>query len=303
MDETSTTVLGAEMSKAPVFCPWGFLNEEGIQNTGSAEPREQQQAEIDHGDGNKSNKETESLQKRMIPRQKMIWRQWPKWRKQFDSQGQVHDMRQQEGREKGRRPGTYRKPIARGIATDERIQKTSISLSSLLAACGSLGKLHKDLFGNAGLRKSYGIGSNRFFSIWKERNKVQFDGKKPKLGNRKVVCRLTDRESLVGCKEFALGMSLDLVAAEAQHASEMVQNSVTSLFTDDDALKDLCDHFLQADPNEDNDLNALGILASTGALVREVKKESTSVACSFMVVLFEQGLDFGLFMNIRERLV
>ncbi|KAF9617121.1 hypothetical protein IFM89_034171 [Coptis chinensis] len=52
---------------------------------------------------------------------------------------------------------------------------------------------------------------------------------------------------------------------------------------------------------EQNDLNASGILASTGALVREVKKESTSVACSFMVVLFEQGLDFGLFMNISLR--
>ncbi|KAF9596288.1 hypothetical protein IFM89_008814, partial [Coptis chinensis] len=30
-------------------------------------------------------------------------------------------------------------------------------------------------------------------------------------------------------------------------------------------------------------------------MVREVKKESTSAACSFMTVLFEQGLDFGPF--------
>ncbi|KAF9595565.1 hypothetical protein IFM89_000702, partial [Coptis chinensis] len=36
--------------------------------------------------------------------------------------------------------------------------------------------------------------------------------------------------------------------------------------------------------------------------VREVKKESTFVACSFMTVLFEQGLDFGPFMNIRSQL-
>ncbi|KAF9587588.1 hypothetical protein IFM89_004046, partial [Coptis chinensis] len=28
-------------------------------------------------------------------------------------------------------------------------------------------------------------------------------------------------------------------------------------------------------------------------MVREVKKESTSIACSFMAVLFEQGLGFG----------
>ncbi|KAF9606679.1 hypothetical protein IFM89_027723, partial [Coptis chinensis] len=31
------------------------------------------------------------------------------------------------------------------------------------------------------------------------------------------------------------------------------------------------------------------------------KKESTFVACSFMVVLFEQGLEFGSFMNIRAK--
>ncbi|KAF9622210.1 hypothetical protein IFM89_030068, partial [Coptis chinensis] len=36
-------------------------------------------------------------------------------------------------------------------------------------------------------------------------------------------------------------------------------------------------------------------------MAREVKKESTSVACSFMAVLFEQGLDFGPFMNISLR--
>ncbi|KAF9603045.1 hypothetical protein IFM89_033770 [Coptis chinensis] len=34
------------------------------------------------------------------------------------------------------------------------------------------------------------------------------------------------------------------------------------------------------------------------SLIWEVKKESFSVTCSFMAVLFEQGLDFGLFMNI-----
>ncbi|KAF9588498.1 hypothetical protein IFM89_011698 [Coptis chinensis] len=34
-------------------------------------------------------------------------------------------------------------------------------------------------------------------------------------------------------------------------------------------------------------------------MVKEVKKESTFVACSFMTVLSEQGLDFGPFMNIR----
>ncbi|KAF9609078.1 hypothetical protein IFM89_012518 [Coptis chinensis] len=37
---------------------------------------------------------------------------------------------------------------------------------------------------------------------------------------------------------------------------------------------------------------------SSELMVREVKKESTSVACSFMTVLSEQGLDFGPFMNI-----
>ncbi|KAF9623162.1 hypothetical protein IFM89_037743 [Coptis chinensis] len=36
MEETLTTVLGAEMGKAPVFCPWGFLNEEGTQNARSS---------------------------------------------------------------------------------------------------------------------------------------------------------------------------------------------------------------------------------------------------------------------------
>ncbi|KAF9613140.1 hypothetical protein IFM89_005711 [Coptis chinensis] len=112
----------------------------------------------------------------------------------------------------------------------------------------------------------------------------------------KVKVRILKKH--VAAAAATLGMSLDLVAAEAQHASKMVQNSVTSLSTYDDALKDLCDHFLQADPNVPlNSESSYVIFLVNG--VREVKKESTSVACSFMVVLFEQGLDFDLFMNIR----